>query len=159
MTHLQVTRVKKNCCPCLHNEVPWKAPEVVLKQRRDRTLTKKQGEKRKNMLQAESHIPQTVLCWFYYLGENVLQQLPKRAEEEEATWSDRKNPKQLLFSSLRCMFSERKGVAVKQGAAEENCLSEIILLSWSCRLSSGLESLSKVPQTTFHLAAATALPV
>lgn len=61
--------------------------------------------------------------------------------EEEATWEPQKDPKRLFFSSPRCRFWERKGVAVNQGTEEEKHLSEMILLSWSSRLSYGLESL------------------
>lgn len=67
-------------------------------------------------------------------------QREQRGEEEAATREPQKGPKWLLFSSSLSRFPERQGVAVNQGTAEENGLSEMILLSWNSRVSCGLES-------------------
>lgn len=76
----------------------------------------------------------------------MLQQLPRRAERRggggghlRATQTD---PKWLLFSSPCFRFSDREAaVTVNQGTAEERSLSEMIVLSWSSRVSCGLQSL------------------
>lgn len=47
----------KNICLCLHNEIQWKAPEVVLKQWGDGALKRNRNEKRKNMPSAEARVP------------------------------------------------------------------------------------------------------
>lgn len=85
-------------------------------------------------------------------------QREQRGEEEAATREPQKGPKWLLFSSSLSRFPERQGVAVNQGTAEENGLSEMILLSWNSRVSCGLESELKVQQT-LHLVAAIVSPV
>lgn len=73
----------------------------------------------------------------------MLQQLPKkRREERRRRPPDAKERPQTAAFLITCRFSERKGLAVKQGTIEEKGLSEMILLSWSSRSSSGLENLS-----------------